>query len=855
MNTGEGYVFQDGSRLGSLLLGEPGSETEPRETASARLGRALAESTYAGVLIKGESGSGRRALADTAAQKYAPGRSHINVVGTRYGKGIDYGAILFLLAEAEVESDENSSIGAIMTGLTRYFNQQRKPPLVFIEHPDELDPLTGNLMSQLALHGSIFIVAICDNQHGLGADLDALMRSSKLLTIEVGPLSLPEAGAHMARMLGGPVSNLAAGTLWHAAEGNQSWLDALIRESVDTGVLRCMGGTWVFTGERVPLGGAVGQLAASRIARLSAEERRVMHILALQRHVPTGLLRHSFPDALDSLFAAGYIQASPTQAGTVRLASRMLRWSIRETSGVTYRLVDTYADAGAESEQAMLLAEPTDVTGARWVMRYDACEREVRRLVRGGRLDEAQRVVAEVHRKLRAEPGPARQSPEWGAMNSDMLLLRSALAGRSGDTAGQSRLAGELLGAKGASSRACLSDSQRYLITAQMAEAEALGHGQDKAVRLVGQVLAEIRENGSGRGGEPAVAARHVPALVRSLLGALVAAGAWTQARELAQSILSGSCPHPEAIAMAGTWEGLLALLDADTQTALPYLETSMRQLEATGDEGELHLVGSALALCRAESGQTAEAAVLLHDRPDSSKSPDRGAGPTLGMLFRSLAGAYIGTPQATLERTRELAVLAGEVESPMLRMLAFGLAAQLGCEDGPALLAAAASTVQGRLADGTRLLADGVILEDPATVATGLRILVEAGYSRMAMPQHNTFAAMLTMPDRRQLAHIVLEHRRARARWRPHPVDGVPRHSQFGDVAELGLLTQRERDIAAAVVEGLSNLEIAKRSAVSIRTVEGHLYQVYAKLRVKGRRELVTHISTLGRGDAESSR
>ena len=53
------------------------------------------------------------------------------------------------------------------------------------------------------------------------------------------------------------------------------------------------------------------------------------------------------------------------------------------------------------------------------------------------------------------------------------------------------------------------------------------------------------------------------------------------------------------------------------------------------------------------------------------------------------------------------------------------------------------------------------------------------------------------------------------------------------------GDLTKRESQIALLAISGKTNLEIARINGVSIRTVEGHLYQVYSKLQVRNRQEL----------------
>jgi pimeloyl-ACP methyl ester carboxylesterase/DNA-binding CsgD family transcriptional regulator len=60
--------------------------------------------------------------------------------------------------------------------------------------------------------------------------------------------------------------------------------------------------------------------------------------------------------------------------------------------------------------------------------------------------------------------------------------------------------------------------------------------------------------------------------------------------------------------------------------------------------------------------------------------------------------------------------------------------------------------------------------------------------------------------------------------------------HAEVSLPDELPELSNREREVLALVAEGRSNEEIAARLYLSVRTVERHLSNIYAKLRVSGK-------------------
>jgi NarL family two-component system response regulator LiaR len=57
-----------------------------------------------------------------------------------------------------------------------------------------------------------------------------------------------------------------------------------------------------------------------------------------------------------------------------------------------------------------------------------------------------------------------------------------------------------------------------------------------------------------------------------------------------------------------------------------------------------------------------------------------------------------------------------------------------------------------------------------------------------------------------------------------------------------LEVLTEREMEVLRLVTKGLSNKDIADGLSLSIRTVQGHLANIFNKLRVSSRTEAVVH-------------
>ncbi|HEX6024682.1 MAG TPA: helix-turn-helix transcriptional regulator, partial [Solirubrobacter sp.] len=132
--------------------------------------------------------------------------------------------------------------------------------------------------------------------------------------------------------------------------------------------------------------------------------------------------------------------------------------------------------------------------------------------------------------------------------------------------------------------------------------------------------------------------------------------------------------------------------------------------------------------------------------------------------------------------------------------------------------LRAAAALAEGRIAAARGEDAAVALLEDAADLLEGSGAGYEAARARLEL------AAALRLAGREDAAT------RAEARARQTLAElGAPEQP-------VGELSPREIEVLRLVARGLSNQDIAHRLVLSVRTVERHVANVYAKIGASGR-------------------
>ena len=214
-----------------------------------------------------------------------------------------------------------------------------------------------------------------------------------------------------------------------------------------------------------------------------------------------------------------------------------------------------------------------------------------------------------------------------------------------------------------------------------------------------------------------------------------------------------------------------------------------------------------------------------------------RGPG-SLPLLAEAYSTAAGGAPGGAADVSKRLGGLAEEARRQGLRGVETDirrLAVRRGDTAAADGLARSSLAVEGREAGMLHDYALAVLHADDAELVRISDKALRAGYVLLALEAAQQAERCLAeTTDKRKLLAVQrkIQNRMTAA--------GMAAHIDLVRPEQDAELTARETEILDLVSAGATNAEIAKRLCVSQRTVEGHLYRVFAKLGVSRRVDLI---------------
>lgn len=290
-----------------------------------RVATAMSDPAAGGVVIYGQAGVGKTRLADEAlALAERSGHVVARAVGGQTARGVPLGPFVHLLprdlglpAEAEIERVEQLHLLNLARAQVMALAGDGQSLVLGIDDAHLLDPTSAALVGLLATTRAAFVVATVRSGEAVPDAIAGLWRNGTALRVDLDGLSFGSVDTLLHRALGGPLDGAALAELWEISRGNALFLRELVHGALDSGALVEQDGAWRLAAPLKHTAQLI-ELVEERLAHVDEDGRRALELLALGQ--PLGLtdLEQEVPiDALERLERSGLIRVETHQARTL----------------------------------------------------------------------------------------------------------------------------------------------------------------------------------------------------------------------------------------------------------------------------------------------------------------------------------------------------------------------------------------------------------------------------------------------------------------------------------------------------------------------------------------------------------
>lgn len=849
-----------------------------------------------GVLLEGPGGVGKRTLANAVMRKLWDRAFLIDLEHPeRHRTSMEIASKLHSI-EGLSEESRFRELGAVQALLDSRAGDRQV--VLFVPAGLRLGAASVSFLSSLALASRISLLCIAGGQNGeapgAGNDLGA---AAGLHPIRLHPMTLAMTHDVLAHSLGAEISRTATYQLWCASAGQIQMLAAITRDWREQGYLEFAESSWVVHGVAGPPGPRSRGLVMQKLRRLSKPEQRVVRMLALCEEIPLSLLvALGTGQAVDSVYSEGMLEFRGTYARKVRLRDGLSIQCIAEDTppGLALELLkqmqNTPGAGGILTPLVQLKWEQASGVESSAQLRLLAAEQaysegqvelclqilegidepplEARLLtleaaVREGQLERSRGLRS----LLRQELGEGLPAPGPGGPGPCPIgLIRLELA----STALELLMPGAPIDdfrqgmerARAAVDAWCSSEPENqaeFLAlrgTIDLLEAEMsflLGEPYDlKNATYIHPRLKQYEQlrwqcfqnlhsvrrgavrDGLRRGRELLFSLRRAPfppAVAQSvklhLVDLYLLSGEWKRGAELIDAAWVGGEESPRITDINGLYSSLNSVLGGRPREALALITVELEQLRTVDTVGYLPMAIAAAAVAASFlDRKTAERYLAELDVIPAAAGWASGQAVA---LLRADALFHLGKVEEAVA-----GLLAGITESARKGNLSFELAQRMsllrmGHRAGDVQLLECAKRIDGTVAELVVALMQSFEGNNSDMQSETLRALRGFG--------HHSFVDAIEMRLVRSGASANSAPRKARAGNAGAPI-GVSSRTSARNL--VSLLTGRQRMIVAEAATGASNREISDKLQLKIRTVEGHLYQIYQRLNVSSRESLI---------------
>jgi DNA-binding CsgD family transcriptional regulator len=834
-----------------------------------------------GIVLAGPAGVGKTRLARAAAEAASrSGWSVRRVAGTATGRPVTLGAF----ARWADDSDPSPAALArnVVAGLTA--GTDGAPLLVFVDDAHLLDDLSALVVHQMVLQDVASVIVTIRTGEPAPDAVTALWKDDLLRRLELQPLSRNESDDLLRAVLDGPVAGSCGDRMWQLSHGNVLFLHHLVEHERGSGRLARISGEWCWAGSP-SVSPSLVELVEHQIGAVPNDIQEVVDLVAIAEPIDRELLAVlTDPQSIEAAEERGLITATSTtddvcvghplygeirlsQCGPLRLnrlrgrvATAMAQTEAADPLrlGLLWMESDLPPDAEILTRAAKISASRTDFRNAERLAQaaVDAnasAETKLalaRILLLHDKGEAAEKILNTIESEEVADVGffdeailraanllwPLAKPDEARTVIDDAIAV--AGGGVRGHALRTMRAVIEVNAAKPAEVIQTMATVNYELlddfgrVAGYTSETLALGD-LGRAAEATGSATAAYRVLDES----PEQDAFHGTGLGEFHVYALAGAGYVDKAFSVAEREYQRRADFPgQSRWMAIASLGMAAIAKGDLVAALRWLSSASTGL---GDHDEisglLYRFRIPYTEALARSGDI-DAAVASLEIARGNHHPSFKFVEAGWLLVNAWVAAVAGRVSEAREISRRAVEFARSHGQLSREVLSLQTAVQFGDVAGADRLAELANQVEGPRAPLAARYARALAADDAVGLDAVSRDFEAMGDVLAAADASAQAAASHRLAGRKGSALTAS----ARAQLLAKECGGAVSPALI--TAQVPLpFTRREHEVANLVSRGLTNKEIAEATTLSVRTVEGHIYQASAKAGVSSRSELAT--------------
>jgi DNA-binding CsgD family transcriptional regulator len=840
------------------------------------IGESLDGDEHKGMVVSGLAGVGKTRLARAAADEAVrAGWSVHRIAGTATGKPVTLGA--FARWADDADSSPLALARKVFAGLTSDANGA--PLLVFVDDAHLLDDLSALVVHQMRLQNVASVIATIRAGEPAPDAVTALWKDGLLGRLELQPLSRNESDTLLQTVLDGPVSTDCADRMWKLSRGNVLFLHHLVEPERESGRLARVDGEWRWAGTP-SVSPSLVDLVEQQIGAVPDDIQEVVDLVAIAEPIDGELLAAlADPTSIEAAEQRGLIiEPSTTDAvfvghplyGEIRLSQcgplrlRRLRGRVAKamaqvetTDPLRLGLLWMESDLPPDAE---ILSRAAKISASRLDLRL--AERLARAAVAANASSETKLALARIlHDKGEAaeeilETVDAQDLTAPGFFDEAILRAANLLWPLENPEEAR-RVIGDAI--------ALGNDERNHSLRTFLGVIQVTGAEPDKAIhtmaavdydrmddfgRLVGYSTETLALGDVGRTEQatkkalagyrlldeaPQEDSFHGTGLAEFHAYALMAAGYVDEAVAVAERECQQRAEFPgQSRWMAIAAQGMTAIGKGDLVTAVRCLSSASKGLGDHDDiSGLLYRFSIMHTEALARSGQ-------IDDAVSAMEATRRIRHPSYPYVESGylLAAAWVSAVQGRTAEAREITSRATEfarAHGQLAReVMSLQTAVQFGDVSGAGRPAELANQVEGPRAPLSTRYARALAGDDAAELDAVSRDFEAIGDVLAAADAAAQAATSHRLAGRRGSALTAS----GRAQLLAKECGGAVSPALAASKVPLPF-TRREHEIAKLLSQGLSNKAIAEATSLSVRTIEGHVYQASSKAGVSSRSEL----------------